>query len=554
MPVAERSKRNAVRSIFWIIGIAAAALSAWLNRFFLSSPDGISYLDIADSYLRGDWHAAINAYWSPLYSWLLSAALFFSRPSPEREFAVIKALNFLSFLAAFGCFEFLLREILLYYRSSADEEDRLPQTSFTIAGYTIFLWASLRWTGVQSDTPDLLTSAAAYAAVALTLRSRRKPGEVSSFISLGLVMAFGYFSKSVFFPLAFILMAVCFLSLIHSKADRVKVLLAALIFILLSAPWILDISKAKGHLTFGESGKLNYAWFVNPGFRSPNHWQGDQNTGTPQHPERKIFDRPAAYEFSHPIAGTYPPWYDPSYWFAGLSVKFQMQNHLRVLWRNILFYYDHFLRVLIIAVLLFLLTGGALGAFVKALYRNWMILIPAIAGLGLYISAKTHTSMRYIGPFAALLFLSVLASFRFHNGRRQRIGVALLNLAGISMLILAVVGSLRSKPSGMPPWLIASAAHQTGVQRGDQIAIIGDEDDFVYWARLAGVKIIAQVPDQKEFSANLENQEKVMSALKVAGVDKVLMLTDVHPARWQPITGTPYSIRFLGDNLRKDHD
>jgi hypothetical protein len=545
MLVAERSKRSALRTIFWIIGIAAALWNAWSSRFFLSSPDGISYLDIADSYLRGDWHAAINAYWSPLYSWLLSAALFFARPSPASEFAVVKAINLLSFLVALGCFEFLLREILLYYRSSEDEEDLLPDATFRIAGYSIFLWASLRWTGVQSDTPDLLTSAAAYAAVGLSLRARRSPGEISGFISLGVVMAFGYFSKSVFFPFAFVLMLVCFIALVHSKSDRIKVLLAALIFFLLTAPWVLDVSKVKGHLTFGESGKLNYAWFVNPGFRSPNHWQGEENIGTPQHPERKIFDQPAAFEFGYPIAGTYPPWFDPSYWFAGLSVKFQMQNHLHVLWRNTLFYYDHFLRFLMIAVLVFLLTGGAFRSFLKSLCSNWMILIPAIAGLGLYVSAKTHTSMRYIAPFAALLFVGVLASFRFHHGRRQKIRIPVLNLGAVIMIVLAIVGSVIAKPDGMPPWRIAAAAQQTGVQRGDRIAIIGDEDDFVYWARLAGVKIIAQVPDEKAFTAYTENQEKLMAAFRDAGAREVLILTEAYPTGWRPIAGTRYSIRFL---------
>ena len=31
--------------------------------------DGVSYLDIGDAYFRGDWKAAVNAYWSPVYSW-----------------------------------------------------------------------------------------------------------------------------------------------------------------------------------------------------------------------------------------------------------------------------------------------------------------------------------------------------------------------------------------------------------------------------------------------------------------------------------------------------
>src|ERR1041385_6100136 len=86
-----------------IVGIAAAAIQASLSRNYLSSPDGVSYLDIADSYLRGDWHSAVNAYWSPLYSWLLAAVLFIFKPSGQNEFAVVKVVNFLAFLLALGC-------------------------------------------------------------------------------------------------------------------------------------------------------------------------------------------------------------------------------------------------------------------------------------------------------------------------------------------------------------------------------------------------------------------------------------------------------------------
>lgn len=39
------------------------------------NPDGVSYLAIARKYLAGDLHAAVNAYWGPLYSWLLMPLL-----------------------------------------------------------------------------------------------------------------------------------------------------------------------------------------------------------------------------------------------------------------------------------------------------------------------------------------------------------------------------------------------------------------------------------------------------------------------------------------------
>jgi hypothetical protein len=39
------------------------------------NPDGISYLAIAQRYLADDFSGAVNTYWSPLFSWLLTPLL-----------------------------------------------------------------------------------------------------------------------------------------------------------------------------------------------------------------------------------------------------------------------------------------------------------------------------------------------------------------------------------------------------------------------------------------------------------------------------------------------
>jgi hypothetical protein len=38
--------------------------------------DGIGYLDMGAACLRGDWEMAVNGIWSPLYSWILGAAIY----------------------------------------------------------------------------------------------------------------------------------------------------------------------------------------------------------------------------------------------------------------------------------------------------------------------------------------------------------------------------------------------------------------------------------------------------------------------------------------------
>jgi hypothetical protein len=84
----------------WCFGLAAAAglLQAWAERFSIE-PDGVNYLDISYAYLRHDWHSAINAYWSPLYSWLLALVFGLTHTSLYWEATVLHAVNFGIFLS-----------------------------------------------------------------------------------------------------------------------------------------------------------------------------------------------------------------------------------------------------------------------------------------------------------------------------------------------------------------------------------------------------------------------------------------------------------------------
>ncbi len=59
---------------------AVGAYLTWKHRYAVSS-DGVSYLDVADAYFRGDWKQAINGVWSPLYSWILATAMFAVKPT-----------------------------------------------------------------------------------------------------------------------------------------------------------------------------------------------------------------------------------------------------------------------------------------------------------------------------------------------------------------------------------------------------------------------------------------------------------------------------------------
>ena len=50
-----------------LIALSVNALHVWALRWHIER-DGISYVDIAWAYARGDWSHTINAYWNPLFS------------------------------------------------------------------------------------------------------------------------------------------------------------------------------------------------------------------------------------------------------------------------------------------------------------------------------------------------------------------------------------------------------------------------------------------------------------------------------------------------------
>lgn len=61
-----------VAALYFVVGVLLIPAYAYHLQ-----TDGISYIAIARRYAQGDWYGAINAYWPPLFSWLLAPLLLF---------------------------------------------------------------------------------------------------------------------------------------------------------------------------------------------------------------------------------------------------------------------------------------------------------------------------------------------------------------------------------------------------------------------------------------------------------------------------------------------
>src|SRR5277367_178827 len=299
---------NRLKFILFSAAALLGLLQAWANRFYIE-PDGLNYLDISYAYLHHDWPNAINAYWSPLYSWLLAAAIAFTRIPLPLESTLLHAVNFLLYLLALACFTFFFDELTRWRAESSSSQSVsvVDRPSWLIFGYTLFAYCELELIGLGTDTPDIIVSGFIFLATALLLRMRRGEPSWLLYSTFGLILALDYFAKMVMFPLAFVFLFCAFFAGKPGSARALRIASALAVFLLVSAPWLFALSHQKHRFTFGDTGKLSYVMYVN-GIVNPPHWHGeDPLTGVPLHSTRRIHESPPADEFATPIAGSYPP-------------------------------------------------------------------------------------------------------------------------------------------------------------------------------------------------------------------------------------------------------
>jgi hypothetical protein len=554
----------AIRLSFWVLSIALGFLQFWASRMTLLS-DTVSYLDIGDYIWHGQWSQAVNGLWSPLYAAILGIAVGLFRPSFYWEYPLVHLILFLIFLFALWCFDFLLRELILFRQEQEKESSErfsVPTWVWLTIGYTLFLWSSLRLIEVSQCNPDMLVAAYFYLACGLLVRIGRGAAGWPTYVALGLALGLGYLTKSIMFPVSLICLASAFIS---GRRHPRRVLAAVVMFLAVSGPFIVALSLAKGRVTFGESGRFNYAVHVN--HVPMSHWQGEiAGSGLPLHGTRMILNQPATFEFGSPIGGTYPPWTDPSYWYEGVRTRFDLRqavsNAARFLGIEVsLFFELH--GSLIAGLFVMFYVGGRKLSLLSDISMYWFLLVPSVATLGAY--ALIHVEPRYLAPFMVVFLLSLYLSVHLPASRENsRVckSVAILTfmmfvvpIESPSLHLKAFARDIlgRSQPDPNSPQEVVTEMYRLGLRPGDRIASL---QNSVYgmstWARLARVKIVSEVyywPDQPETSANdfwkadPSTQERVIQALTQTGARFIVSqlappLGDVPD--WQRVGNTQY--------------
>ncbi|MBI5189349.1 MAG: glycosyltransferase family 39 protein [Nitrospirae bacterium] len=238
------------KTLYIALLIYTATGAALLPAFqYLINPDGISYLNIAGQYLKGNFGNAVNACCSPMYSWLIVPFLAAGAPPLLSARLASLAIGFVSVIGV----------ALLAGRL---ELPRRVEDFITVASAPLSLVLAF-----DRSTPDHLVVCAVIFYLYL-ITDRTYAERYSNGVLCGVAGAAGYLCKSYlmpFFLVHFILANVYFYFRLPSRKMVLSNLLAGLaVFVIISGAWVAVLSYKYGGFTVGTAGGAVHA-LVGPG-------------------------------------------------------------------------------------------------------------------------------------------------------------------------------------------------------------------------------------------------------------------------------------------------
>ena len=497
-----------LRIATWAIVLLLGGFQAWTTRFSMN-PDGVSYLDIGDAYWRHDWHNAVNAYWSPMYSWILGGFINVLRPSLYWEYPVAHLANFFIYVLAFACFEFLLSQL------------KIVDSWMWTVGNSIFILCALVLVGLQLVTPDMLVMAFTFLVAAMSLELTRSANHKTAAL-YGTVVGLSYYAKTVMLPIGF-----AFILAVLLVTRRKQLITSIALAICISGPWIVICSITKSRLTIGESARWNYLVFVN--HVQPFFPHGSQL--------RLLADHPATYDLSA-ISGTYPPWTDPSYWQNGINPSLSIAGVANRLQQSVLQYLVLLIDPRLQLNLLITFFLAAFAGLDFAGRKEWLaIALPCLSAVLAYSMLLVEN--RYVAPFVLILWLLLFAGL--HLKKKLAVFLILSNIV-ITAWDFEVVRAVNHASEFAVP---AATAMHSYVHKGDRIAVVSPEDwmstagHASYIARLVRTPIVAETTDVDEFTLNAD---RFNTTFRRAGIHGVLLYSPQRnpTSSWHRLANTDY--------------
>jgi len=549
--------------VYLVLLVPIAWLAAKFSAYEIDG-DAVSYMDIADLLRTHQWGGAVNAYWHPLYPAGLALAQVLLHPTRATELGAYYALNY-------GIFLLQVLAMLAFTSALVKLRERMQGASGTpllslnmlrLLGLGLLVVASQRELGMGKVRPDALLQALMLGAFAMLLQALATESLLFAPV-MGLLFGAAYLTKSFAFLVA--LLSVVLMMVFQYVVQRrgvVKILaagvLASVAFAVVAGPYIGALSRQKHRFDFGDSGALNAAWYS--GGTQKMHlepWQTERFGSADVkliHPEKQLLAEPGIYSYKALPYGTYPAWFDTTYFNDRVVPHVNLPALLKRDGRNAVLVLRYLLNhpEAWVLLLLLLVAGGRLR------FGNWrrngFWLPMMLLGLAMWaLYGLVNIEERYVTLAYLVVVLPVFAVLSCRDKGRESEGFASAMVVAFAFLMLG--GSLRTalearrldSGAGLPaawysPQIFGAAeglAH-LGVKPGDEIACLGTIaclNDY-YWARLAGVRVLTEVwnTDPKNLLAELEglpNRDAVYGVVKAEGA-KVIV------AKFEPgvMTGT----------------
>jgi hypothetical protein len=539
--------------------IAVAGFLYTLYDNFQVDGDAVNYLDIAGYMRAHEWAGAVNGYWHPLYPALLALGQILLRAGLATELRAAYFVNYGIFLlqmVAICCFTDALARLRQQSTTLRSRTDfllgRYPLRYLALALLVIAFQRELSPAKVR---PDALLQALilfAFAALLSQMRTER----LREAALMGVALGCAYLTKSFAFVLAFLCIAAVIVFravwLRHSgKRIAASAGVAILCFGVLAGPYIAALSRQHGRLDFGDSGSLNFAWYV--GGTEKMHLQPymSDRFGSAEvhlkHPERELMRSPQVLSYAQLPYGTYPDWFDTTYWNDQVKPHFTLRGELIRGARNcvlvVRYLFNHPEALVLLAMLLVFGATPALGWRPRNANAFW--LVPCALGLLIWgIYATVNTEERYVTVAYLTLILTVFATLRVPAQVELRTSHVVAGALIVLLGLLATGEALRIALENRRQLALLGLAHgwqspeeenaaqalvSMGLQPGDSVACAGPQaclSDY-YWARLARVRILAEIFDPEgipayQFLTSLPNRDAAIAAVRSTGA-KVLV-------------------------------
>lgn len=547
--------RRWCRIILCLLGVMEA-----ISSMYATNPDAIQYLDLGSAFWRGD-STWTNGLWSPLYGIVDIGLVHLLRLSPRWEFPVCHLTNLIFYILALFAFEFFLVELIGSVPVSVNFSPKLINFWFLL-GFGVFLeWnlGLIRWL-----SPDLAVNAALFCALGLILSIKTRPGGSVRYWLLGGVLGAGYLAKAPLLIIGMLLLGAAVFYLRPTRLTMAGMVQTCAVFGSIAAIYVVPLSLHLGHMSTGESGRLNYAWHVQG--VTYIDWQGDPVHGRPLHPTRLVHSDPQVFEFAEPIHATYAAYYDPSYWFAGLKVPFEMGPQLSAVLRSLkeyrwLFSWQNGILVVVFIYLCASAQDVFLPSLRAAVRPHAPLLVCCLLGLILY--CLVHVERRYVTGFvtAALPMLLIGAlAIAWHPNRFVRF-FSIAAFVTVLASVIAIAPELGraavnlatwDKPATNESWFVAESAQASGLRPDDKIACIGYGFHHAYWARLASLRIVAEIPDAQEYWVSpVETRREIDYVLAASGVRAIVAKgapSNATSEGWRRVGSTETLIHWLPRN------